>query len=675
MAGSAPRELRIAQVLDDSQQLGAAAYMDIAAAQWLFSRLGSITRLDLLLQPGVEPRQAEQRLSALVPAGAFFRTADTMTKRASDPSRPYRVNMNALASVALFTGACLVFSTFALSGLRRRRRIGVLRALGMERGAVNRALVLEAGAFGLAGGGAGVALGTVIAALALSWRGADLGAGFFAAMAVPTLPFEAGWAGLYWALGIAAALLGAWLPSREAAQIDPAQAIRSGDHDGLLAQTPPWWQGASFYAAALLSLALPPTDGLPLGGYCALAAMLLGTLWLTPLICRIVLRALPAPASMLLRLARAQLLAAGGRASVCLVAIVASFALAVSMAILVASFRDSLETWLYRVLPADLYLRAGPAGDSAFFDAGAQARVSALAALRRAEFSRSQQLLLDPDRPPVTLLARSSNAIEQQLDLVARAESPAPNLPRAWVSEAMVDLYAARPGGVLVLPLGGRRAEFFVAGVWRDYVRQFGAVVIDRAAYAAATGDSRATEAALWLASGSDEAMVRASVHNALSTLPSAELTNSGQLRQLSMAIFDRTFALTYALEAVAVALGVAGVASTFAALVLARRKEFGVLRHLGMSRGQILLLLGTEGGMLALIGAGIGLLLGAAMSWVLIEVVNRQSFHWSMDYHLPWLGLAGYSLVTVLACAVAAVLAGRRALAGDTVAAVKEDW
>jgi putative ABC transport system permease protein len=378
---------------------------------------------------------------------------------------------------------------------------------------------------------------------------------------------------------------------------------------------------------------------------------------------------------MFLRLARAQLLAAGGRASVCLVAIVASFALAVSMAILVASFRDSLETWLYRVLPADLYLRAGPAGDSAFFDAGAQARVSALAALRRAEFSRSQQLLLDPDRPPVTLLARSSNAIEQQLDLVARAESPAPNLPRAWVSEAMVDLYAARPGGVLVLPLGGRRAEFFVAGVWRDYVRQFGAVVIDRAAYAAATGDSRATEAALWLASGSDEAMVRASVHNALSTLPSAELTNSGQLRQLSMAIFDRTFALTYALEAVAVALGVAGVASTFAALVLARRKEFGVLRHLGMSRGQILLLLGTEGGMLALIGAGIGLLLGAAMSWVLIEVVNRQSFHWSMDFHLPWFGLFGFSFVTVLACAVAAVLAGRRALAGDTVAAVKEDW
>jgi len=153
------------------------------------------------------------------------------------------------------------------------------------------------------------------------------------------------------------------------------------------------------------------------------------------------------------------------------------------------------------------------------------------------------------------------------------------------------------------------------------------------------------------------------------------EFAQPGEIRETSMSIFDRSFAVTYALEAVAVLVGLFGLSSSLGAIVLARRREFGVLRHLGMTRREVGAMLAKEGGLLALLGAAAGLVLGALISLVLIYVVNRQSFNWSMDLHPPYFMLLALTVVLVALAALTAWLSGREAMGMAPVRAVKEDW
>jgi len=146
-------------------------------------------------------------------------------------------------------------------------------------------------------------------------------------------------------------------------------------------------------------------------------------------------------------------------------------------------------------------------------------------------------------------------------------------------------------------------------------------------------------------------------------------------LRQLSLAAFDRTFAVTYALQVAAVLIGLFGISVGTSAQALARRREFGMLYHLGMSHRQLATTLALEGGIVGGLGALAGLAVGGTMSLVLIHVINRQSFHWSMELHLPWLGLVTLGLVLATCAAVTAAVSVRRALGADIVRAVKEDW
>jgi putative ABC transport system permease protein len=237
-------------------------------------------------------------------------------------------------------------------------------------------------------------------------------------------------------------------------------------------------------------------------------------------------------------------------------------------------------------------------------------------------------------------------------------------------------------------PLVGQRSTqsdkrggelFFVAGVWRDYARQFGAIAMDQRDFETLTGDRRVNDLALWLAPGASDAQLQQAVRELAQAQSGAgaliEFASSGQIRATSLRIFDRSFAVTYWLQAVAIAIGLFGVAASFSAQVLARRKEFGLLAHLGLTRRQILALVAGEGAAWTLAGALAGLGLGLAVSLVLVHVVNPQSFHWTMDLALPWGRLLALCAAVILAGTVTAWLAGRAAAGKDAVLAVKEDW
>jgi len=669
--------LRVAGMLraDGSGQRLAA--MDIAGAQWLLDRQDRLTRIDIKLRPGADLAAAQARIQALLPSGLYTERPEASVQSTARLTRAYRVNLNVLALVALFTGGLLVFSTQALSVVRRRAQLALLRVLGVTRRGVVALVLAEGALLGMAGAAMGLALGFLLAYLGLRFVGADLGAGYFRGItATPRVEPLA--LAVFFALGIAVAMLGSLIPALEAARTQPARALKAGDEARAFDRLGSPWPGGVIIVIGGGAAFIPPVNGLPLFGYLAIALLLVGSILLMPRLMTRLLHALPVLRSPAPALAHMQLANAPGPASLSLAAIVAAVSLTVSMAIMVASFRQSLDDWLEHVLPADLYLRAGGAGDTGYLSTGDQHRIAGLTGLRRVEFLRSQQVLLDPSRPRVTLLAREMDPTEPQArvplvgpHLVPRQGSP----PPAWVSEMVADVYGFAPGTVIELPVAGRAVRFTVAGVWRDYARQNGAVLIDRAVYVRLTGDANASDAALWLEPGVAPTDMEARVRAALPGGEGLEFAQPGEIRELSLRIFDRSFAVTYALEAAAVAIGLFGLSSSMASQVLARRREFGMLRHIGMTRLQIGLMLAAEGALTSAVGLIVGCGLGWLIGLILIHVVNRQSFHWSMDLLIPWLPVAAFCTVMLLLATLTAIVSGRQAMGGDAVRAVKEDW
>lgn len=676
LAGLQHVEFEVAALLPGVAQGQRLGVVDIATAQERFGRTRLLTRIDLRLRAGVDTARAQRTIEELVPPGVLVIQPEESESRAASLSRSYRVNLNMLALIALVTGAFLVFSTQALAVVRRRAEIAFLRALGITRGELVRWLLLEGVAVGVVGALIGLALGYAVAHLALNVFGGDLGAGFFPGSR-PALAFDLPSALGFCLLGVAAAAGGALAPALEAGHTQPALALKAGDDIRPFARLAQVWPGLAVLLLGVVAAFAPPIYGLPVLGYLAIACFLLGAILLLPRLGQVTLAWLPAPRSVPVLLAWLQLRGAPGHAVVASAGILASVALTVAMAIMIASFRDSVDAWLTQVLPADLYLRAGRAGESGFIDPDAQRAIAATPGVARLDLIRHQNLLLDAARPAVSLIARRVpvDAPQQVLPLVQGGRPSRSDVPALWASEAMADLYGYRIGGEVALPLGGRATRFVVAGIWRDYARQHGAIVIDLDVYRRLTGDLLANDAGITLEPGRESNDVAQRLRLGLEAGAALEIALPEEIRDVTLGVFDRTFAVTYALEAVAVIIGLFGVAASFGTLAAARRREFGVLRHVGMTRGQIGAMLAAEGALVSALGVAGGIVLGTTIAVVLIEVVNRQSFHWSMDMIVPWAGLALFAAVMVALATAAAVIASRQAMHADAVRAVREDW
>jgi putative ABC transport system permease protein len=680
--GAQTVELPIAGTLPNARAGQLLGVMDLGYAQWRLGKLGLLTRIELKLAPGASPAALAPTLA--LPAGVSLTSADAETARVSNLSRAYRVNLSVLALVALFTGAFLVFSLQAQATLARRAQLAYLRVAGVTRGQLQRLLLGEALLAGAVGSALGLALGAAIAQAALALFGGDLGSGFFSGTRPPLQIDPLASVGFFF-LGVGAAALGSALPARDAARTAPALALKAGAEEDAFKPLGALWPPLALLAAALALLAAPPWQGVPIGGYLSIGTLLIGATALQPRLARAVFVPLARTADRAAWLQRAPLVwlavtriaQAPSFAAIGMAGIVASFALMIAMATMVASFRGSVDDWLARVLPADVYARVAQTGSAGAFSAADLQRLASHPAVTRAEFSRYARVQLDPERAQVMIVARPFvGDPNRELPLTGPAYAvPADAPPPVWITEAMVEIYGWQPGQVVELPLAGQAQRFTVAGVWRDYARQFGAVAMRIEDYERTTGDTTRSDAALWLAPGARATQVAAELLPQLDARATTEFLEPGDIRRLSLQIFDRSFAVTYVLEIAAIVIGLVGIATTFSAQAIARTREFGMLRHLGLTRGQVLRLLALEGLAVTLLALVSGLATGLAVALVLVEVVNPQSFHWTMDFNAPQGQIAALILALLVAATLTATLAGRRAVAGDAVRAVREDW
>jgi putative ABC transport system permease protein len=684
--GTVRQEFDIAGRLSQVPAGQAMATTDLATLQWRFASaspewMGKLSRIDLKLDEAQDKPATDAALIKLLAAlsrqHALVLRVDTpqaVGQRVSNVSRAYRVNLAVLGTVALVVGGFLVFSTMTLMAQRQIADAAVLRLLGLRPARIFYFLLAQGLAIGLMGSVLGIALGLAIAQSFLSLLGGDLGGGYFNGSA-PVLVVAGLDLVLFGSLGVGICVAAAWPAAAQLARTSMNPTTVLGGlalmpHAGPVDSLSPkkfWLAIALCLALAWLCLMLPPLLDLPLGGFAAMALALLAGIALVPrltqggtafLLGKLGSRLWKTPA---LWLGAQRLSRYPHTVSTALAGVVASVALASAMAIMVHSFRDSVNNWLGNILPADLYIRS-----AAKLTNKEQQLVRETPGIARADFLRAIEISLRQDRPNVALIGRdlSTRSLNEMLPLLGASRSPhesiASRVIQVYGSEAMVDLYGWKLGTTMDSPIGG--PDWFVAGIWRDYSRQHGAIVLSLEAFGRITGQASASDIAIWLEPSADSATLIQRL-KALPDLAQAEARSAEAIREVSLKIFDRSFALTYVIEAIAILVAVFGVASTYAGEALSRKNEFGTLAYLGAPPALVARQIAFEAGLAISLAVVWGALIGLGLAWVLVRRINPQSFHWSMDFSFP----AGLLLISatclVLLGMCSALLAYRRSL------------
>ena len=670
----------------------AIAVMDLGTLQWRLGGLGKISRIDVQLQDGKGVEEVANALQKLN-LGLRLISSQERDRRVSNLSRAYRVNLNVLALVALFTGAFLVFTTISFSVLRQQSQLALLSILGASSRWIFSLVLAQAAGISALGGLFGIGLGLTIAFVLLNVLGGDLGGGYFSGT-VPPIEIDPLALFGFWILAIAVGLLAAYFPAKAATARHPAEQLRAGSIERVVRPVVHYRIALVFSLASFVLAFMPAMNDLPLAAYASIACLLFAGLALIPWLVQHCFSSLAHGLSgwqkqssslifAIWRLAQAPASSAGLIAGV-----VAALALTVAMVVMVASFRDSMTQWLDQVLPADLYanFKQLNLGDEFLKNPDLLNTLEKVPGIDRYELNLQRKILFQSDRPEVTLIARpiQQGRSAPTLPLIGpiyplSALSDQSALPVVYVSEAMVDLYDWHPGTIQILPAFNERQgsqKVWVAGIFRDYGRQHGALVMDLGTYQTISGDQQYSGIAIWLVNQADPATVLTALRAAIPQFRDQEFMNRSDLRALSLTIFDRSFALTYALEIAALLVALFAVATGFAGQALLREKEYALVYYLGQSSTQRIAWISSESGLLLSLAVIWGTLLGLIMSQILIHRVNPQSFHWTMDTSVPFFALITLMLALLGLGIAAALWASQRTLNPvNLISALRAEW
>lgn len=694
VAGGAARRLRVAGVLEMEGAARAAAgsvlFADLATAQELLGREGLLDRIDLVLPEGLgeaDRTALEASVRDSLPPGATIGRPERRTQTVDRMVRSFRVNLTALGLVALLVGTYFVYNTLSISVLRRRTDIGTVRALGASARSVFLVFLAEGAALGALGGTLGVALGALLARIALAAVGGTA-TDFYLPQAAPRFALDAGALAVSFLSGLVASVLSALAPAVEAARVEPASTLRHGSVEASRrrAVRPLAVAGLLLLALAALATRPGPVKGLPVFGFASVFLLVAGVSLLAPLAVVTVARAGDRPATRLFgveaRIARANLTGSLSRTAVAVAALSMGISMMVAVAFMVGSFRATVVDWVSQTLRADLFV--APESGRSHRGLG-RLPEEAIAFVEAAPGVASVDPFLSFDATrdgvPFTVGSGRFDLVAAHGDLpLVDGSDPRGVLVRALrngeavVSEPYAEKFGVKAGDAVALPALDGPVALRVAGVYRDYSNDRGTVTVDRALFRRLFGMDGAVSLAVRLEAGVAPEEARRRLLAAAEGRFALRVQTNAALRAAALDLFDRTFAVTWALEGVAIAVAVLGVFSTLLALVLERRREIGLLRVLGASAARVARAVRLEAVALSSLGIALGVAAGAAMGHVLVHVVNRQSFGWTIRTEVPWLFLSGALALVVLSTLAAAGRPARLAAATDAAAVLKEE-
>jgi putative ABC transport system permease protein len=676
-----PRTLPIAGVIPSAKDAPRAPasliLLDLPQLQAISGKLGRLDRVEFVVEPG--PR-ADARREALHAAltqlgrdgerwlvtspGAKRDTAEMMT-------RAFRLNLTVLSLIALLVGLYLIFQALDGAVVRRRGEIAILRSLGVEERAIRRAWLAEAAVLGVIGGALGVLLGWAGAQFSVRAVGQTVNALYYAttvASATPSLVEVLLGVGL----GVLASLAAGWWPAREAARTPPAQVlVRHAAAAPGAAVLRHAWLGLALVAAGTVCAFLPPLrfaggGRFPLAGYAAAFLWIFGggvlCGFLLPWIARAARSARDRFA--VARVALSHLAAPSGRHRLAVAALLCAIGMTAGMAILVGSFEQTVQGWVRRSLQADLYLSSN-GGQSA----SAQSRLSpatwrALAAHPAVDAASPLSAFpLILDGLPTTLTGAELPLVRTRSDLPwlkaprdPAIFDPARNATLTLASESFAARFRKDIGDTFRIPTPAGVQTLTLAGIFADYGNERGALLVEREHLVRWFGDDHVVSLSLFLKPGTDADALRAEL---LARHPGVMIYTHASLRSEILRIFRQTFSITYALEVIGVAVAVIGLALTLVSVLLDRRDELTTLRALGFRRTEIARATAIEGTVVAACAVAGGRGLSLALGWLLIHVINKQSFGWTLGFALPWGQLAALAATVIITGGVVAYAVG----------------
>lgn len=639
---------------------------DLGALQELSGRVGQLDRIEFIVEPGARASAVREDvrnvLTQLSQDGQRWMVTEPGARRQSAElmTRAFRLNLTVLSLIALLVGLYLIFQALDGAVVRRRAEIAILRSLGVEESTVRRVWLAESAVLGVIGGILGLLLGWAGAQISVRAVGQTVNALYFATTVKSAqLTWGETFVGLL--LGLAAALVAGWFPARAAARTPPAQVLQRS-----AAASPGAWVlrhwplGLTCLGMGVACSRLPAwemTGGgrFPVAGYAAAGLWIFGG----GILCGFLLRpfshvvrrvARNSPAG---RIGFSHLAQPSGRHRLAVAALLCAIGMTAGMAILVASFERTVRTWIEQTLDADLYLGSAGAQSASSRQPLSPATVEAIAthpAVAEVRRLTSYPLILDgrpttlsgvdlaalPRRPILTWVAQPTDP---------RVYQPEHNRSLVLVSESFTQRYGHENGDTLLIPTPTGAQTVQIAGIFADYGNERGSILADRRHVAHWYGEDSVTNLSLLVKPGVIPETLRQELQR---EHPGLGIFTNRSLREEVLRIFRQTFSITYALEVIGVAVALIGLALTLASVLLDRRDELTTLRALGFSRHEMAGAAALEGGMVALVASFGGLLLSGALGWLLIFVINKQSFGWTLGYVIPW-GLLGGLLCGVV--------------------------
>lgn len=680
------REFTVRGVYPDSNGNESAVVMDIAAAQRALNRFGRVDRILLKVPEVPSLDEWQHRLRSVLPPGVEIRPQGTGTNENRRMLAAFRWNLRLLSYIALIVGAFLIYNTISVSVVRRRAEIGIVRALGATRRAVLAAFVGEAACLGVAGGILGCVLGRLMAIGALRLVAATV-----QSLYVTSSPAPLGLSFSSWifavATGGAVAVASALAPAREASMVSPVESMARGKRElaARLNERRDLWLALASAAAGTACALAPEVGGLPLFGYAAALLFAVASAFSMPAL----VHGLTSLSGGMLRrllgveavLAARSLNGSLRRTAVLVGALSTAVAMMVSVGIMVGSFRETVRLWMENELQADFYLR--PAGVVApgqhpTLAADLPPRLEQVQGVAFVDRFRAYDISYEGF--PATLAGADMRAAGGYRRLTFLSGRPAAdvytqllNADTAIVSEPFAHKHHLRAGDSVNLPMGEAQYSFRVVDIYYDYSTEAGYILLDRGTLLKYLPDPAPSNVAVYLAPGAAPEAVRAGLESAAAGR-SVLIADNRNLREQAIRVFDRTFLLTYALEVVSLLVAVIGIAGALLALVVDRRREFGLLRFLGASTAQVRKWILVEAGLIGLLASIAGFVLGLALSLVLVYVVNKQSFGWTIQFHWPVAVLLGSLALVYLATLAAGLYPARIAVRLNPIEVIHEE-
>ncbi len=666
------KKLRVNGILENQGMAKALtrnfAVMHLLAAQNTFGKIGKLDRIDVEFLGEEDFDLMKQKIAGVLPDFLRVDRPERRNQQVEKMLRAFQYNLTALSFVALLVGLYLIYNMVSLSVVRRRTEIGTLRAMGASPGLIASIFLLEAGVIGTLGSALGIGFGTFMAQFSLEAVAITVN-NLYASTQVTEVDFRWDQMGLYFFFGVGLSLVSAVIPAYDAATTSPTQVMRRGSYDLKIyrGNRKLTVSGLGLLLLAGLCSQLPAIAQFPYFGFLSVFFIVMGISFLAPW-GLLILRDLSH--GLCKRWFQGEGLLASmnlsqnvGRNSMAVSSLAIAFMMVISMSIMVHSFRQTVVVWINQTLQADLFVHAVGGKNIDYQYTLPLGKVTALREIpgvKAVDLFRAIPISYDDE--PAILASGDFNILSRYGNLVIKQGPPTGELAkllvgynRAIVSEPFSLKHHVSTGDRLTLntPSGLREVE--IAAIYYDYSQEQGLIILDRSTYLKYYNDPNVNSFVVYLQGPQHLPEVRREIIRTIGISDRIIVRSNGELKKEVLKIFDNTFAITYSLEIIGVGVAVLGLFNTLISLIIERRREIGILRFIGAFQEQVKKMILIEAGLLGVIGSAFGLAAGIVVSYILIFVINKQSFGWTILVFYPY----GFILLAVILFWIVACMAG----------------